>query len=267
MPSSIIVLLHTQQLAAWQTLPGQSPAALPIKGETLLTVRDPRALADAYQDMADRLNGNDTPIDPQHTLWLADASGRQACSDAQLAAWTLPWEWLAQRFGLGTASPWEERDTLHQHILPWLITADDRAQRQHLQQLRQSEHRSETARLAAERNALARDNEHLRAQHAAVQQVDTERLLTFLPALFARVFTVIGAADLALLSGRIEPVSLPNPYPEPAEETLRTLQKRFRALPRSLQQQIVGFVTPLPQRQKLQPRPEMRELINELEGN
>ena len=50
------------------------------------------------------------------------------------------------------------------------------------------------------------------------------------------------------------------------EETLRTLQKRFRVLPLAVQKQIVGFVTSLPQSQKLQSRPEMRELVEELIG-
>ena len=152
------------------------------------------------------------------------------------------------------------------NTLPWLITADDAAQRQHRQQARESEHHSETERLAAERAALAQENDHLRTQNTALQQVDAERLASFLPALFPRVFTVLGPTDLALLCGRATPLSIPNPYPEPSEETLRTLQRRFHALPHELQKQIVGFVAPLPQRQKLQPRPEMRELVQSLEG-
>ena len=114
---------------------------------------------------------------------------------------------------------------------------------------------------------MAQENDHLRAQNAALQQVDAERLVSFLPALFPRVFTAIGPADLALLCGRTEPLALPNPYPEPTEETLRTLQKRFRALSQEWQRQIVRFVADLPQRQKLQPRPEMRELVRDLEEN
>ena len=79
------------------------------------------------------------------------------------------------------------------------------------------------------------------------------------------MFTVLGAADLALLCGRVDPLSIPNPYPEPSEETLRVLQRDFRALPRQAQREIVGLIERLPQRQKLQPRPEMRELLFELE--
>ena len=264
-PGQIILLLHSDQLAGWQTMPGLPPKALPIKSETRLRVGDATALASAWEDLADRLRGDGMHTTPP--LWIADAPGRQWCAEQKLAAWQLPWEWLAQRFGLDAASPWEVPDTLHTHILPWLATADDSAQRQQLQQRRENEHANETERLAAERAALEQENDHLRAQNAALQQVDAERLVSFLPALFPRVFTVLGGADLALLCGRVESLAIPNPYPEPTEETLRTLQKRFRALPQELQRQIVRFVADLPQRQKLQPRPEMRELVRDLEEN
>lgn len=261
----IILLLHGGQLASWQAMPGLPPKALPIKRETLLRVRDASSLASAWEDLATRLRDDGLSI--SHPLWVTDSPGRQWCAEQKLATWQLPWEWLAQRFGLDAASPWEVPDTLHTHILPWLATADDSAQRQQLQQRRENEHANETERLAAERAALAQENDHLRAQNAALQQVDAERLVSFLPALFPRVFTAIGPADLALLCGRTEPLALPNPYPEPTEETLRTLQKRFRALPQEWQRQIVRFVADLPQRQKLQPRPEMRELVRDLEEN
>lgn len=261
----LILLLHGGQLCAWHAVPGLTPKTQPIKGETQLTVRDAASVGSAWEDLSACLR--DSGISSSHTLWVADATGRQWCAEQKLAAWQLPWEWLAQRFGLDAASPWEAPDTLQTHILPWLATADDSAQRQQLQHAREREHANETERLAAERAALAQENDHLRAQNAALQQVDAERLVSFLPALFPRVFTAIGPADLALLCGRAEPLALPNPYPEPAEETLRTLQKRFRALPQEWQRQIVRFMADLPQRQKLQPRPEMRELVRDLEEN
>lgn len=264
-PGQIILLLHGGQLAGWQTMPGLPPKALPIKAEPLLRVRDAPSLASAWEDLAKLLH--DDGMHTTHTLWIADAPGRQWCTAQALSTWQLPWEWLAQRFGLDALAPWEAPNTLHTHILPWLTTADDNAQRQQLQHRREREHANETERLAAERAALEQENDHLRAQNAALQKVDPERLVSFLPALFPRVFTAIGPADLALLCGRAEPLAIDNPYPEPSEETLRTLQKQFRALPPQLQQQIVRFVAQLPQRQKLQPRPEMRELVRDLEEN
>lgn len=260
-----ILLLHSHKLSAWQITPGLLPKALPIKGENQLTVRDASSLGSAWEDLAARLR--DSGLSISAPLWVADATGRQWCAEQELAAWQLPWEWLAQRFGLGDAAPWDTlKETWQAEILPWLITADDAAQRQQLQHTREREHANETERLAAERAALAQENERLRAQNAALQQVDAEQLASFLPALFPRVFTTIGPADLALLCGRTEPLALPNPYPEPVEETLRALQKRFRALPLALQKQIVHFITDLPHSQKLQPRPEMRELVEALKG-
>lgn len=261
-PASVALLVHGGKLAAWQTLPGQQPKPLLIKAEHQLIVHDAQTLASAYADLDERLRGDGTRMAITH--WVADADGRQWCTAAGLAEWQLPWEWLVQRFDLGNAAPWDALETLQAKILPWLMTADDAAQRAQLQQAREDRHASETERLAAERASLAQDNERLRAQNTALQQVDAERLISFLPALYARVFTMLGATDLALLCGQVAPLDLPNPYPEPSEETLRTLQKRFRALPQSLQRQIVGFVTGLPQGQKLKPRPEMRDLIEEL---
>lgn len=279
-PASIhlILVLHGNQLAAWQASPlGAKPKALRIKDDPRAAVRDARTLETAHADIAKRLRDDD--IDVAYTHWLADANGRQWCADCMAktassgssknpSGWQiLAWEWLAERFGFGDASPWEAGESLVSQVLPWLVTADDAAQRQHLQQARESEHHSAAEQLAAERSALAQANERLRAENAALQQVDVERLVSFLPALFPRVFTVLGPTDLAQLCGRVEPLSIPNPYPEPSEETLRTLQRGFRALPQQLQQQIVRFVARLPQRHKLQPRAEMRELVQTLEEN
>jgi len=266
----LVLVLHANELAAWQASPGGKPKALPIKGEQRLSVRNAQALESAHADIAERLRGNDINVACTH--WLADAGGRQWCADCagkvgNAAIWQLvAWEWLADRFGLDNASPWEAAGTFTDQVLPWLITVDDSHQRQFLQNAREREHHNETDRLAADRAALEQENDRLRRQNAALQQVDAERLVSFLPALFPRVFTVLGPTDLALLCGQVTPLSIPSPYPEPSEEALRALQRRFRALPHELQKQIVGFVAPLPQRQKLQPRPEVRELVQSLEG-
>lgn len=261
---SVILLVHSGKLAAWLALPGQLPKQLLIKAEHRLSVHDAETLASANADLAERLRGDGIDIAATNWIWIADADGRQWCATADQAEWQLPWEWLAQRFDLEGAAPWDVHEALQAQILPWLAVTDDAAQRLHRQQACEHQHASETERLAAERALLTQENERLRDQNAALQQMDAERLISFLPVLYPRVFTVIGASDLALLCGRVTPMDLPNPYPEPSEETLRVLQKRFRALPPPLQRQIVGFVTTLPQSQKLQPRPEMRELIEEL---
>lgn len=262
--NQLIVFVHSGQMAAWMFIPGQSLKVLLIKGESRLTLRDSAGLASAFTDLSERLRGDGVALNCIH--WIADTQGRAWCAAVTESKWQLPWEWLAMRFGLANETPWDDSIALEQHVLPWLITADDRAQREQLQLTREREHMDETKRLSVERVAISRENEQLRAENAALQQIDAEFLASFLPALYPRVFTVIGPADLSLLCGRVEPVQLPSPYPEPVEETLRVLQKRFRALQPTLQKQIVGFVMSLPQSQRLQGRPEMRELIEELKG-
>ena len=262
--NQLAVVAHSAKVSAWLAKPGQLPQAVLIKGELCLPVRDADALSSGLSDLHERLRGDGVHI--QATHWIADHVARAWCSEASLSPWQLSWEWLSNRFGFGDVSPWDDTAALENQVLPWLLAADDGVQREQLQRARDREHADESSRLSSERAMLERENEHLRAQNAALQQVDAERLASFLPALYPRVFTIIGPADLSLLCGRIEPISLPSPYPEPVEETLRVLQKRFRALQPSLQKQIVDFVTSLPQSQRLQARPEMRELIEELKG-
>lgn len=267
--SCLMLVLVGGELSAQLFVAGGEPRSLPMHGERRLKVGSPPRIGTALADLAERLQGEGVSVDQLN--WLADQSGRLCLTGLTLlevlpgnSCWqVLAWEWLASRFGCAPGYPGE--DFLQGELLPWLLSADDVEDRRRLQAARQQEHLSETGRLAVERAALQHENEVLRAQNAALQQVDTERLVSFLPALFARVFTVLGASDLALLCGRVEPLAIPNPYPEPSEETLRVLQRDFRALPRQAQRQIVCLIERLPQRQKLQPRPEMREVLFQLE--
>lgn len=274
MKSPIVILLIANQLSAWKIAPLTPAQRLQIQGELVLKVTSQDGLIDAYSDLIERLRGDGYSPNEVHwiidktcrSLWLAyQAKSNQAGSAA--AIWQcLSWEWLAERFGLNVEPDLTKPKQIESQLLTWLVTMDNAIERQQMQDVLEREHQSESERLAFERSHLLQENERLQAQNNALQQVDAERLVSFLPALFPRVFTVLGAADLALLCGRVEPLPIPNPYPEPSEEALRMLQKQFRALPRDLQTQIIRFVAHLPQRQKLSPRAEMRELISELEG-
>jgi hypothetical protein len=269
----LVLVLGGSELAAWLVTPEGKPAAVDLQGDKRAKIGAPDALAAAVDDLAERLRGEGTVVGQIH--WLADAAGRQSLRDSFQSQKEKPdsppwqiiaWEWLAARFGHpAAATPWEILPALETELLPWLATPGDAAERRQLKESREHEHQTESDRLVAERAQLLRENERLRTQNAALRQVDKEHLVSYLPALFSSVFNVIGAADLALLCGHIEPLSIPNPYPEPSDEALHTLQKRFRALPPDLQRQIVGFVTSLPHRQRLNLRPEMRELVHELE--
>lgn len=271
--AALFFVLLQNQLSAWLIKSAHAPRAIPIHGEDGVRINRAEALLEASTDVTARLQGEGTSFPVTH--WLLDHEGfrhwesvvthlRQLNpSDCHLQA--LSWEWLAARFGLEEKSEAADKHTLTQLIFPWLISADDAAERQQMQEALAREHDSESTRLAAERVLLQQENERLRAMNTALQQVDAENLVRFLPALYPRIFTVLGAADLALLCGRVEPLAIENPYPEPSEETLRILQKDFRNLPAHLQQQIVDFVKRLPQRQKLNPRAEMREMVSDFE--
>lgn len=266
----LVLVLLAGELAAWRLEPGSAPQPVLLLGQARLPVKK-QDIADAYLDVSVRLRDEGIAVGALH--WVADAEGRVMWASSQSKPQAFPdspwqllaWECLAGRFGMDSAKPWATPDLLESVLLPWIATADDATERRHMQEALASEHHTEAERLAGERSRLQQENERLRSQNAALQQVDAERLVSFLPALFPRVFTVLGVADLALLCGRVEPLSIPNPYPEPSEETLRTLQMDFRALPRELQRHIVRFVSRLPQRQKLQARPEMRDLLRQLE--
>lgn len=273
---NLLLVLVVEELSAWQFSATQSPRALPLQDQSRLKIHTAKDLTAACADVAERLQGEGVQLSQVH--YLADAKGRQWCCASLLSqadprfpgnpAWQMvAWEWLTTRFGWRMAKPWDAELEFKNQLLPWFVSAGDAAERQQMQEALARERHSESERLAAERVLLQQDNVRLREQNVALQQVDKERLVSFLPALFPRVFTVFGAVDLALLCGRVEPPAIPNPFPEPSEETLRVLQKDFRALPHAQQRQIVGFVARLPQRQKLQPRPEMRELLHELERN
>lgn len=268
----LALVLVAGELRAWQVTTAMSVRSLPLQGQMHLPIIRAQSLSGAVTDVMERLR--DEGIHPVAVHWLMDASGRRLLAAApgqngseDFTDWQiLSWEWLLQRFGMPDEKLSASTEQLEQEILPWLIHSDTSEERRRRLEALGRDHQNESQRLASERARLLQENEHLRASNEALQQVDAERLVSFLPALYPRVFTLLGPVDLALLCGRLEPLSIPNPYPEPSEEALRTLQKRFRDLPHHLQGRIVGFVARLPQRQKLVVRPEMRALINELEG-
>ena len=255
------------RLAAWSVTLPQAICRLALSGEEVLKVSSEHSLNEGCKDAVARLRSNGTTASFIH--WITVAEDVDSLPKSKLLAkdahWqVLSWEWLSQRFG-AEQNPWQSTALLEDQIFPWLVTANKAKERETMQQALHYEHQSKSEQLAQERAQLERENEALRAQNSALQNVDAENIVRFLPALFPRVFTVLGAADLALLCGRVEPLTIANPYPEPCEETLYVLQKDFRNLPRALQQQVVSLVARLPQRKNLRPRTEMRLLVSELE--
>ena len=264
-------------LTAWLLHPANSPKNLLIHGENYAYLHDKDDLQAAYDDIHARLRGDSKHIAQEH--WVIDDAARSALmtlahhlGNPQAPTWQVfSWAWLTQRLGFPDARAYsedEESDNtpLRQYILPWLLAAEESGERQQMQAALEREHADASQALATQRQQLEAENTRLRAQNAALQQVDRENLVRFFLALYPRVFNILAPADLALLCGWVQPLNTPAPSPGPGEDTLRTLQKGFRGLNPQMQRQIVELVAHLPQRQKLQPRPEMRELITQLEG-
>lgn len=263
----LFFIYHSGELAAWSVTPHKTISRLLISGEEVFKISSPFALGEAHKDALARLRSQGTTPDFVHYI-VTNQSAEALLKNNLLTQETpwqiLNWEWLSQRFAIAQA-PLADTSVLESQVLPWLITANKAKERETMQQALNKEHQNQAEQLAQERAELQQQNEQLRSQNAALQNIDAENLVRFLPALFARVFTVLGAADLALLCGKVEPLAIRNPYPEPSDETLHVLQKDFRSLPKTLQKQIVGLVARLPQRKNLKARSEMRSLVAELE--
>ncbi|MGL5040158.1 MAG: hypothetical protein ACRC6D_08610 [Aeromonas sp.] len=268
---TLVVLLLQHHLAAWQAALQQPLQDLPIEGEKnwLPTGENasilPQSLADLDERLASRL-----PL-----VLVYDAASQPMLEGALAQLVTQlkgrPWQVLCYeqlQARVGSAphhADLPSRDWLAQHLLPLLLASDDVNEREHIQAATRELHTTLSEQMQAERQKLERENVRLKNRLSALQTIEAEHLITYLPALFARVFSLVSGRDLALLTGRVEPYNLPNPYPEPCPKTLHVLQRDFIALPREIQQQIVDFIAKMPQRGELEPRFELRELILDLE--
>lgn len=266
--SALVIALCGAHLRAWHFLDGVIQP-LTILGDDTTSVQKPETLGHAANEALQRTSLPSTAL----VHWVLDADGRQLFAKA-LGTGALPtphwqvwdWHWLGARWGIQAPNPWSIEDTWQQSILPWIFEAEQRclAEAQHaaLEQAfaqTRAEHEQTLAALRAE-------NERLRAHNLAYKQMDMERLMSYLPALFEAVFTTLAPTDIALLCGRLEPMNLPNPYPEPAGDTLQALQQRFLALAPAHQREIIAWVHALPHRQKLKVRPAMRDIVQAIEA-
>ncbi|WP_172590742.1 hypothetical protein [Shewanella xiamenensis] len=269
--TSVVILLVQDYLAAWTLSANQVPVELPIEGEKQwLACTKGELLSQALADIDSRLGG-------RYPLQLIYDAKSQSTLEAALPkllvqlskrGWQiLSYEQLAKRCALTINAELPKRSLVAELLLPMLLATDNTTERQRLQAATHREHEALTQQLQLDREQIMKDNERLSAQNAILRRVDAEQLMSYLPTLFPRVFTVIDGTELALLAGRIEPFKIANPYPEPSQETLHHLQRQFKTLPIEIQRQIIGFVSRLPQRQQLTPRPEMRGLIEQLEAD
>ncbi|NLW04744.1 MAG: hypothetical protein GX029_05890 [Pseudomonadaceae bacterium] len=268
---NLIVCIKDNKLQALLQQGYSKAQVVPIYGDIEYKISNAKSITAALDDLDKRIKSNNQQLSflywlvdkPSSPVWQLASNTNDYQQFITNTAWQyLSWEWLSTRFNSKNGIT---DKSLIEQVIPWLVSMDDAAEQERMQKALEQEHESESERLAAERATLRVQNEQLKAENAALRQVDKELLVTFLPALFARVFTILGAADLALLCGSVQPLNIPSPFPEPSTEALRVLQKKFRSLPKAAQLDVVQLVQHLPHRQRLNIRPEMRELVSELE--
>lgn len=268
---NLIVCIKDNKLQALLQQGYSKAQVVPIYGDIEYKISNAKSITAALDDLDKRIKSNNQQLSflywlvdkPSSPVWQLASNTNDYQQFITNTAWQyLSWEWLSTRFNSKNGIT---DKSLIEQVIPWLVSMDDAAEQERMQKALEQEHQNESERLAAERATLQVQNEQLKAENAALRQVDKELLATYLPALFSRVFTVLGAADLALLCGSVEPLNIPSPFPEPSTEALRVLQKKFRSLPKAAQLDVVQLVQHLPHRQRLNVRPEMRELVSELE--
>ena len=268
---NLIVCIKDNKLQALLQQGYSKAQVVPIYGDIEYKISNAKSITAALDDLDKRIKSNNQQLSflywlvdkPSSPVWQLASNTNDYQQFITNTAWQyLSWEWLSTRFNSKNGIT---DKSLIEQVIPWLVSMDDAAEQERMQKALEQEHQNESERLAAERATLRVQNEQLKAENAALRQVDKELLVTFLPALFARVFTILGAADLALLCGSVQPLNIPSPFPEPSTEALRVLQKKFRSLPKAAQLDVVQLVQHLPHRQRLNVRPEMRELVSELE--
>lgn len=269
---NLIVCIKDNKLQALLQQGYSKAQVVPIYGDIEYKISNAKSITAALDDLDKRIKSNNQQLSflywlvdkPSSPVWQLASNTNDYQQFITNTAWQyLSWEWLSTRFNSKNGIT---DKALIEQVIPWLVSVDDAVEQEQMQKALEQEHESESERLAAERATLRVQNEQLKAENAALRQVDKELLVTFLPALFARVFTILGAADLALLCGSVQPLNIPSPFPEPSTEALRVLQKKFRSLPQAAQFEVVQLVQHLPHRQRLNVRPEMRELVSELES-
>ena len=261
----LLCLRHKQLLAVLQTDEGQV-SSLPIDSEwSWIKIKHPASLKTALEDVHQRL---ELPAHIPLQVGLVYDQASAALLDG-FAQWRgsnqWQWQWLRWETRLARLSadfaaetpPAPERvlNELLPDVAPCLLGIKDDAP----VAMAQAQDATDWKQSALE---LEKANQLLRARLDMAQPLEAEKLLSYLPALYVHVFSVIGAAELALLTGRVEPFNLPSPYPEPGAETLRRKQREFQLLPREEQAYIVRLVSGHIHR--LQPRAEMQALISEL---
>lgn len=259
----LILILADGYLLALKRTGDALPTFCPIHAEEgWQQIKNAKTMKSALQDIHSRFGAQAGNI---YLIYTDDSKEPLR----EFSSWDAPkswhWQWLRWTAFMGN-SPIPNLESLRKSIVPKLLQRfTGGTDRHELIKPETSQEELCTTRDDQEILLLEQKIRILQDKLESIDQVDCERLLTYLPALYRRAFTVIGPVDLAMLCGRVEPFNIPSPYPEPSAETLHQLQRQFLALPLEKQQEIVGFTSRLPKRLEL--RREMQENVDRLSLN
>ncbi|MFM2345578.1 MAG: hypothetical protein RL654_331 [Pseudomonadota bacterium] len=269
----LVLLLLEKHLACFEKKPPQRWVHEPIHGEAWYPLPTEGGLPEVLDELDKRFNRSDRLASIE--IYLLAAQGevarlssiggdlmRRDCHHWQV----LRWEPLRDRAGTLSGAlasePLPSDEWLMGTLLPVLESTlhyrDDtqaaeraRVERQHVDTLES---------LQAERLRLQADLNAMRDQRAALQRPSVEALVTYLPAIYRRVFGIISPSDLALLGGETSVPQIASPWPEPSPDTLLTLQRQIHRLPMLEQDRLRDFCSRLAH--KLEARAEMRDWLH-----
>ncbi|WP_128323122.1 hypothetical protein [Pseudomonas alkylphenolica] len=167
---------------------------------------------------------------------LADVS--QACIELQCATWeVLRYEPLVERLGLSPA------ELPRPHDGAWLV-----------------EH------VLAQLGAPQPTPEPVASVASSASDVadlpDVALLQLYLPLLFQNFWSSISPQDLAFICGSLQIPDVESPYPEPSQEAIAVLRRRFLKLPVAQRSVVLGIAQELTY--KLKVRTQLRDLLEVL---
>lgn len=184
------------------------------------------------------------------------------CNDWQV----LGWEMIAQRSSTIKPMPAFVKGNLDQAwittiampTLERILNYQGQAWESELNRVK-AEHEETKEDLRKQRSQLEQELEQLRKQIKAIQQPDIESLLAYMPIIYRNFWTSIKPQDLGLLVGTYNIPEVPNPFPEPDENTISMMKKRLQNLPELELQKIKNFCQELTHRLNI--RPEMKFVL------
>lgn len=130
------------------------------------------------------------------------------------------------------------------------------AQREQMQ-----EHEQNIEKLQERLRRLKIENATLQAKADVLQAAPMEHLVTFLPLFFRNFWEKIRPDELAHLAGKLTVPTIPSPCLDLSPEVVRQLKVKFKALPGSAQDKIIGMVEQLRHIQKNDVRVEMLDFL------